>query len=505
MSTNTVLGPVTADPDMSSADSAFHNFPSTSILSRHAQRRIFILLLVFCDVATLGSAFAVAYWLRFNLGLGIAEDAFPAYDLYQRLGIIIVIPWLCFFYLYKLYNSHQLFGGLDEYVRVVQANTLGMMFLIGITFFVQSFVVSRGWILFSWFATSLLICFERFVMRRVAYALRRRGYLMTTTLLVGADEEGRAIACQLRSTPICGADVIGFLDDQLPDTVQVDGLPVLGSVAAIQQVVARRGVEEVLISLGALTRAQVISIYDIFGTNESVDVRFSPGLFEILTTGAWVREWGSVPLVSINKVRLSDMETAVKNCFDFVLAIVILVLLSPLMILLAALVTMDSPGPIFHHRRVLGRGGREFDALKFRTMYVNGNDILDSFPELRDEFESSQKLKRDPRVTPIGRILRKYSLDELPQLFNVLLGQMSLVGPRMITPGERQKYGKMKLNLLTVKPGITGLWQISGRSDLTFDERVRLDMNYIRNYNFWLDVMIIIKTLPAVLRSRGAY
>ena len=155
---------------------------------------------------------------------------------------------------------------------------------------------------------------------------------------------------------------------------------------------------------------------------------------------------------------------------DVVLAIIVLVLLSPLMVLIAIVVSMDSPGPIFHHRRVLGRSGREFDALKFRTMYVNGNDILDSFPELRDEFESSQKLKRDPRVTPIGRILRKYSLDELPQLFNVLLGQMSLVGPRMITPGERQKYGKMSLtasfaingnigqaNYVASKAGILGL------------------------------------------------
>jgi exopolysaccharide biosynthesis polyprenyl glycosylphosphotransferase len=490
---------------MSSADAAFYDFPSTGVFSRHAQRRIFVLLLGLCDVMTIGVAFAVAYWLRFNLGLGIADNAAPAYEFYQRLGIFIAIPWLCLFYLYKLYNSHQLFGGLDEYVRVVQANTFGMMLFIGATFFFQSFLVSRGWIVFAWFATCLFVCTERFMMRRLAYALRRRGYLLTTTLIVGADEEGRAIAHQLRTTPKCGADVIGFLDDHVSDVVQVDGLPVLGSVAAIQQVVARRGVEEVLISLGALTRAQVITIYDTFGTDESLEIRFSPGMFEILTTGAWVREWGSVPLVSINKVRLSDAETVAKNFFDLMLAALAFVLLSPVLIIIALFVSMDSPGPIFHHRRVLGRGGREFDALKFRTMYVNGKDILDSFPELRDEFESNQKLKRDPRVTPIGRVLRKYSLDELPQLFNVLLGQMSLVGPRMITPSERQKYGKMKLNLLTVKPGITGLWQISGRSDLSFEERVRLDMNYIRNYSFWLDVMIILKTIPAVLRGRGAY
>jgi len=151
-------------------------------------------------------------------------------------------------------------------------------------------------------------------------------------------------------------------------------------------------------------------------------------------------------------------------------------------------------------------GGRHFNAYKFRTMYVDGDTILQRSPELAAELRSNHKLKRDPRVTRVGRWLRRYSLDELPQLFNVLLGQMALVGPRMISPQEAEKYGRHKLNLLSVKPGITGLWQVNGRSELSYEERVKLDMYYIRNYSVWLDLQILlVQTLPAVIRGQGAY
>ncbi len=170
------------------------------------------------------------------------------------------------------------------------------------------------------------------------------------------------------------------------------------------------------------------------------------------------------------------------------------------------IVKLDSPGPVFYRRQVLGVGGRTFGAFKFRTMYVNGNEILEQYPELKAELARTQKLKNDPRITRAGKFLRRTSLDELPQLLNVLLGQMSLVGPRMISPGEHDLYGRMKLNLLTVKPGLTGMWQVSGRSDLSYEERVRLDMYYIRNYSIWTDIQILFfQTLPAVTKGRGAY
>jgi lipopolysaccharide/colanic/teichoic acid biosynthesis glycosyltransferase len=153
----------------------------------------------------------------------------------------------------------------------------------------------------------------------------------------------------------------------------------------------------------------------------------------------------------------------------------------------------------------MGVNGTQFDAYKFRTMYVNGDEILDAHPELKEELEKNHKLKDDPRVTRMGMFLRRTSLDELPQLLNVLRREMSLVGPRMISPEEIDMYDQWDINLLTVQPGITGLWQVSGRSDIAYRQRVRMDMHYIRNWSIWLDIQLLIQTIPAVLRGRGAY
>ena len=194
-----------------------------------------------------------------------------------------------------------------------------------------------------------------------------------------------------------------------------------------------------------------------------------------------------------------------KLAIDYALALPGLLLIAPLFILLAILVKLDSPGPVFHRRRVLGQDGRVFDAFKFRTMYVNGDEILARYPKLRQELDKNYKLKCDPRVTRVGTFLRKFSLDELPQLLNVLARDMSLIGPRIIAPDEISKYGQYGPALMTVMPGLTGLWQVSGRSNTTYDERVTLDMHYITEWSVWLDIKILLRTIPAVLKGDGAY
>lgn len=206
----------------------------------------------------------------------------------------------------------------------------------------------------------------------------------------------------------------------------------------------------------------------------------SSGLFEILTTGVSVKQVGGVSLISPELVRITGIDSAMKTILDYIGSVVGLVISSPLFVLMALLVKLDSPGPLFHRRYVLGRKGQPSYALKFRTMYVDADELLNRDPELRSRFEQDFKLRDDPRVTRVGRFLRRTSLDELPQLVNVLLGQMSLVGPRMIVPEEASKYGRWQLNLLTVKPGITGPWQVNGRNDISYEQRVNLNMRYIR-------------------------
>jgi exopolysaccharide biosynthesis polyprenyl glycosylphosphotransferase len=228
-------------------------------------------------------------------------------------------------------------------------------------------------------------------------------------------------------------------------------------------------------------------------------------MFEIITTGIQVSEIANVPLVRVNKVRLTGMNQVLKTILDYSITIPGLIVISPLMLVLALLVKLDSKGPIIYRRRVMGVNGKKFDAFKFRTMRTDGDQILEANPELKAKLERDGKLVDDPRITRLGNFLRKTSLDELPQLFNVLRREMSLVGPRMISPEEITKYNKWDTNLLTIPPGITGLWQVSGRSDVSYEERVRLDMYYIRNWSIWLDLKLLIETIPAVVLRRGAY
>jgi lipopolysaccharide/colanic/teichoic acid biosynthesis glycosyltransferase len=194
-----------------------------------------------------------------------------------------------------------------------------------------------------------------------------------------------------------------------------------------------------------------------------------------------------------------------KEVFDRVLAVALLALLTPLLLVAAILVSATSPGPVLHRRRVVGRNGLEFDAFKLRTMVADADAILRARPELLREFGANMKLRADPRLTPVGALLRRTSLDELPQLINVALGDMSLVGPRMIAPDEMPRFGEALAMRLAVKPGITGLWQVSGRQELGYDDRVRLDLHYIKNWSLWLDLAILARTIPAVLSMRGAY
>ena len=207
--------------------------------------------------------------------------------------------------------------------------------------------------------------------------------------------------------------------------------------------------------------------------------------------------------MSLHKVRITGVDAVLKAVLDHGGAAIGLLLLSPLLLAIAIMVRLDASGPILFRRRVLGRNGRQFDALKFQTMISDRRSRAEPIHFM--DRRRADKTERDPRVTRIGRFLRRTSLDELPQLVNVLRGEMSLVGPRMIDPNEIERFGKWRLNLLTVKPGITGPWQVRGRATISYEERVRLNMEYIRDYSIWRDLEILLRTIPAVLRGEGAF
>jgi exopolysaccharide biosynthesis polyprenyl glycosylphosphotransferase len=300
-------------------------------------------------------------------------------------------------------------------------------------------------------------------------------------------------------------DVLGFATRE-PQTGRVFGdLSSLGTYAEVGEMVRRLDIREVIVATSALERDELVELFRELAPIPEVELRLSGGLFEIMTTGLSIKEVAFVPLVTVHPSRLKGVDLIMKTLLDYAVATACVVLGSLLYMGIAVAVKLDSPGPVFHRREVLGQGGRRFRCYKFRTMVCDAEDQLALSPEMAAQFQEKHKLEDDPRITRLGRFLRKSSLDELPQMFNVLLGDMSVVGPRMISPAEHARYGKWDMNLLTLKPGITGLWQVSGRSETSYDERVQLDMNYVRNWSIWVDLQILLQTIPAVLKGRGAY
>lgn len=477
------------------------------VLSRSLQNKVLVASLLVSDALTLGFGFLLAFWLRFEVGLALEPDIIPESAFYPQLVAVLIPSWLVVFAAFGLYSQRFLLRGVQEYARVLNACTLGIMLVIVATFLDPTLSIARGWLVTSWMLTCILVVLGRFSIRRMAYALRTRGLFVRRAAIVGVNGEAEALAEQLTDWKASGLCILGFVlvgnDNQKTRSYSK---PVLGSIADIENVVASLEVEELIVATSGLNREQLLKLFERTNLLPDVELRLSSGLFEVLTTGVEVNTMGSVPLMSLRKMRLDPLEGMLKTLLEYGLTIPALILLSPLLAIIAICIRLDSPGPILHRRRVLGVGGKEFDALKFRTMYRDGDEILEQFPQKKRQLRSEGKLKDDPRITRVGSWLRKYSLDELPQLWNVLRGQMSLVGPRMISPAEAEKYHCHKMNLFTVKPGITGLWQVSGRSDLDYAERVRLDMYYIRNYSIWRDLQILfIQTIPAVLKGRGAY
>lgn len=478
-------------------------------LPRRLRWALVIATLLATDAATVSLAFLAAYVARFELGLPLFHtETHPDVLYYGSLAATFVMPlWLVIFTSLGLYRPANLLGGAREYDLVFRAVTAGLLPIMIVGFLEPSFIVARGWLLLAWGFAVVFVGAGRFLVRRLFYLLRGRGALLAPAVIVGANQEGRWLAEQLLAARASGLHLVGFVDEKVPaGTLLFHNLPALGSVDQMDRILQRYGIEEVILATSAISsRDRILEIFKRYSTANNVSLRLSSGLYEIITTGLQVQEVGYVPLVHVNRVRLTGLDSLLKLLLDYCLTLPGLLASLPLLGLIALAIRLDSPGPVIYRRRVMGLNGRQFDAFKFRTMHVDGDRILEQHPALKEELARTHKLKADPRVTRVGRLLRKYSLDELPQLFNVLRAEMSLVGPRMIAPPEMAQYNQWGLNLLTVRPGLTGLWQVSGRSDVSYDERVRLDMYYIRNWAIWLDLQILFQTLPAVLRSRGAY
>jgi exopolysaccharide biosynthesis polyprenyl glycosylphosphotransferase len=322
-------------------------------------------------------------------------------------------------------------------------------------------------------------------------------------VIVGAGRVGQQIAEKIRKHPEYNLRIVGFLDDEpRPLDRHLDDLPVLGPEDWLVEVVRRYRVSRVILAFSRRSHDQVLEAIRTAGFRD-VHLSIIPRYFEILPGSIRVGDVDGMPVLETPDARLSRMSLFVKRAFDVVVTMVALAILAPLMLAIAALVRLDSPGPVLFRQQRMGRSDRTFWILKFRTM-VDGAETMRSGLVHRNESDGPLfKLKRDPRTTRVGTVLRRLSLDELPQLLNVLRGEMSLVGPRPFVVYEDVHIGGWARKRLDLPPGITGPWQVLGRNDVPFEEMVKLDYLYVHNWSLWGDVKLLLRTIPIVFRRRG--
>jgi len=337
-------------------------------------------------------------------------------------------------------------------------------------------------------------CFVRYLVSH--------GYNNFNVLIVGAGKIGQALEEEISKKPDLGLRVVGFLDDFKGTDENGSGPRVIGRVADFVGIARREFINKIFITIHHDSAAFLKLLEE--AQEIGVAVRVVPQGFE-LTSGEFTKyNIGFIPILEYGD-NLKIRKQAGKRLFDFATSAVALIILSPVFILLGIFIKIDSRGPVFYYSRRYGRGGKIFNMYKFRSMISDADGFLGQLKDKNEVDGPIFKIRNDPRVTRMGKFLRKYSLDELPQLFNVLIGEMSLVGPRPLPIAQIEKEDLRQLKRLEIRPGITGLWQIRGRSDISFEKLVKWDIWYINNWSFWLDINILFQTVPVVLRGKGAY
>ena len=367
--------------------------------------------------------------------------------------------------------------------------------------------VSRLFIILSYGFILFYIILFRYILARTLIKLN---VLAIPVLLVGAGKTAELVDIHFSNMPLAMYKIVGFVDDNPKSDVLAKKYECLGKFSDAEAVIKKYNIPNVLVCAPGLEPRKLVTLINKLQILVE-KVTFVPELFGIPAANIQARGlMNEQTLILEVKNNLAQRRNRLfKRIFDITATVIGGILILPVIAIVAILIYLDSPGPIvFGHKRV-GQGGKEFPCYKFRSMVPNAQEALEIYlkenPEAREEWERDFKLKDDPRVTKIGKFLRKTSLDELPQLWNVLIGDMSLVGPRPIVRAEVEKYGEYINDFYLVPPGITGVWQVSGRSDTTYEERVLMDSWYVHNWSVWIDIVYLVKTVLAVLKGKGAY
>ena len=420
-------------------------------------------------------------------------------------GPFILLAWLLVIAVFGGYHRNVFGVGTDEYKRVMNASLVTAS-LVGVGCYLAQFSLSRGFFFLAFVIGIPALLSGRLVLRRALQSARRHGALQQRVLIAGSQAHIDEIAVVLRREPWLGYDVIGALTPAVDLSEETSiGIPVLGNTDEATSIAQHAGVDVIFFASGALGSGNQMrkAIWDL--EHQDVQVVVAPSVTDISSDRIRVRPVGGLPLMHIDPPTGIDASRWGKRLFDVLGSALLLLAFAPLMLVISIQVKRHDRGPVFFKQTRIGKDGHEFPCFKFRTMVTDAEALLARLHAEQGYELGLFKMKDDPRITKPGKWLRRFSLDELPQLFNVFLGDMSLVGPRPPLPREVATYDVEAHRRLRVRPGMTGLWQVSGRSDLTWSEAIRLDLYYVDNWSMMQDVSILAKTFSAVMGSRGAY
>ena len=447
------------------------------------------------------AGFSFAWWLRFRSGLFEVVD-FQPFPKYHIPIIIVAAFWAIVYRARGLHNPDFSVNFWREGLRIIWASILAMILPMALAFTYRGYFYSRL-VMIMGAGTSAILCFAykqavKSILRKMV--LRKIG--VARKLIIGCDNFAQQIIDSIRKDRLSAAGLVGMVSIR-GERCTAD-LPYLGELENLREILISGQYDEVILASPQVDEQTILKIiYEC--RKEQVQFSLVPKFWHLLKGRVSIEQSGELRVIAFKDLALKGWQRTLKRIMDIVVSLVMLVVLSPLFGLIALLIKVTSKGPVFFKQERIGRNGRKFIMLKFRSMYEDAEKRLEEYLAKNEVEGPIFKIKDDPRITPVGKFLRRYSLDELPQLINVLLGQMSLVGPRPPLEREVKEYEEWQLRRIDVTPGMTGLWQVSGRSDLPFSQMVQLDIYYIEHWSIWLDIKILLKTIPAVLSGKGAY
>lgn len=483
-----------------------------SAVRRRTWQHRYAALLVGIDGAAAIVAAITAYVIRFSpttVPLDAARsngEQLPSHSGYLLFSLALPLLWVVGLSLARAYDAKAFGIGSDEFSRVIKA-AIGLTAGIALVSYATKAEVARGYVVLAMPLATVLCLLGRYVARKGLHRRRYSGSCMSNVVAVGGRDSVTELITELRRDPHSGLRVVGVCwsghvaagDTHL-------GVPVLGGFDDVDLAVRATGADTVAVTSSPEMNSGRLRRLSWQLERAETDLIVAPGLMEVAGPRLHIRPVTGLPLLHVEEPEFAGVRRLIKGAVDRIGAFFALLVFSPIILVVAALVRLTTAGPALFRQTRIGRDGREFSMIKFRTMVQNAESMRESLAASNDNADGLLfKMREDPRITRVGRVLRKYSLDELPQLFNVLGGSMSLVGPRPPLPAEVERYGDDVRRRLLVKPGLTGLWQISGRSDLPWEEAVRLDLRYVENWSLMYDVMILWRTVFTVIRGSGAY